>query len=70
MDTIENEIRFTMRMEVGLYEQLKQSAQKNRRSIAKELEHIVDLHFNENIPVNLPQDIANQFLKMLEEYKK
>ena len=32
------EVRFTMRMEGELYDKLKQSASKNRRSIAKELE--------------------------------
>lgn len=31
-------IQFTMRMESELYDKLKQSAIKNRRSIAKELE--------------------------------
>lgn len=56
MDTINNddEIRFTMRMEKELYEKLKESAKVNKRSIAKELEFIVELQFNN------PQDLSNQ----------
>lgn len=48
MDTInDDEVRFTMRMETALYERLKESAKKNKRSIAKELEYIVDYYFND-----------------------
>lgn len=39
-----SEIRFTMRMENELYEKLKQSAIRNRRSIAKELETATELY--------------------------
>lgn len=35
-------VRFTMRMEKELYEKLKQSAIKNKRSIVKELEYITE----------------------------
>ena len=48
----ENYIQFTMRMEKGLYEKLKESASKNRRSIAKELEHITDCHLQFSEPPN------------------
>lgn len=60
----ENYVQFTMRMEAGLYEQLKKSAQKNRRSIAKELENIVDIYINKNDYILLPAPIAKQ----LEDY--
>lgn len=69
MDTNnENEVRFTMRMDAGLYEQLKESAQKNRRSIAKELENIVDLYMNQDIVVTLPEEIAKKFVEMANHY--
>ncbi len=45
MDTTnnnENEVRFTVRMKESLYELLKESANKNKRSIAKELEYIAE----------------------------
>lgn len=62
MDTMNNddEIRFTMRMDKELYEKLKESAKVNKRSIAKELEFIVELQFNN------PQDLSNQ----IEEIKQ
>lgn len=40
------EVRFTMRMNKKLYEQLKECAASNHRSIAKELEHITDAALN------------------------
>lgn len=48
MDTIDNndEVRFTMRMDKELYEKLKNSAKVNKRSIAKELEYLVELQFD------------------------
>lgn len=42
MNTIETEVRFTMRMDNSLYEKLKVEAVKNKRSIAKEIEFIVE----------------------------
>ena len=38
----ENEVRFTMRMENNLYEQLKKRAARHKRSVAKELEYITE----------------------------
>lgn len=40
------EVRFTMRLEGNLYEHLKQSALKNKRSIAKEIEYAVEQYLN------------------------
>ena len=40
------EVRFTARFNEKLYSQLKSSAQKNKRSIAKELEFITELYLN------------------------
>lgn len=68
MDNMEdNEVRFTMRMEKGLYEQLKESAAKNRRSIAKELEYLTDFHLNQGEPIELPDNIAGEFMNKLVE---
>ena len=35
------EKRFTLRMDAELFERIKESAEKNRRSIAKEIEYIL-----------------------------
>ena len=74
----ENYVQFTMRMEKGLYEKLKESASKNRRSIAKELEHITDCHIRF---FELPNDddlsysdevntLAHQFISFLNKSGK
>lgn len=42
------EVRFTMRLNIELYSQLKTSAKKNKRSIAKELEYITERCLNQN----------------------
>lgn len=41
------EVRFTMRMESRLYEKLKESAIKNKRSIAKELEFATEHYISQ-----------------------
>lgn len=41
-------VQFTMRMELTLYEKLKASAIKNRRSVAKELEYITEQYLKQN----------------------
>ena len=68
-DNENNEVRFTMRMESGLYKQLKESAQKNRRSLAKELEHIVYNHFN-NEKYEPTQEQLKMFYSFIEERMK
>lgn len=65
---MEEYTQFTMRMDNGLYEQLKESAQKNRRSIAKELEHIVDLYINQDVVITLPEELAKKLLDMAKNY--
>ena len=40
----DNETRFTMRMETSLYNLLKESAKRNKRSVAKELEYITETY--------------------------
>lgn len=67
--TDDNEVRFTMRMNAQLYEQLKQSAKENRRSIAKELENMADIYLNKDCVVTFPQDIGEKIIKMLEKYE-
>lgn len=38
---------YTLRMDEAVFEKVKQSAESNRRSIAKEIEHIIALHFDD-----------------------
>ncbi|MCM1339916.1 MAG: hypothetical protein NC191_09625 [Muribaculaceae bacterium] len=65
---MEEYVQFTMRMEKTLYEELKESAQKNRRSIAKELEYITDLYINQDMVITLPEDLAKKFLEMAKNF--
>jgi len=64
---MENYVQFTMRMDKDLYEELKQSAKLNRRSIAKELENMVDICLHKENIVDLPADIANKLFAFLEK---
>lgn len=45
---METVTQFTMRLDNELYARLKESAEKNKRSIAKELEYIVESYLNCN----------------------
>lgn len=64
----ENEIRFTMRMDSDLYETLKESAKQNKRSIAKELEYITEMHFKEpNKIFWLPNDLNQKFSEFIKK---
>ena len=47
--TKETDKRFTLRIDNKLYERVKESAQSNKRSVAKEIEYILELFVNENI---------------------
>ena len=38
--------RFTLRMDGDLFKKISDSAKRNRRSVAKEIEHIVDLQLS------------------------
>lgn len=56
---MEEYTQFTMRMENTIYERLKESAAKNRRSIAKELEFITDSYLSDDINKRI-DDIQRQ----------
>ncbi len=73
MDTINNddEIRFTMRMDKKLYEKLKESAKVNKRSIAKELEYLVELQFdNSNDLCEQIEDIKRLLSQAIDDSKR
>lgn len=73
MDTIDNnnEIRFTMRMDKELYEKLKASAKVNKRSIAKELEYLVELQFDTAEDMNDQiKNIQSMLNKVLDNQRK
>lgn len=55
-----NEVRFTMRMSSDLYERLKQRANRLKRSIAKEIEYIVEQKITAD-----EKEINNQFLGLV-----
>lgn len=40
--------RFTLRMDGDLFEQIKKQAEKNKRSVAKEIEHLLEQHLQES----------------------
>ena len=60
-----NEVRFTMRMDAVLYEELKLQAKLNRRSIAKELENIVDYYLHQDECIEIPKPIAKELEKYI-----
>jgi len=62
----DNYTQFTMRMEKSLYDDLKKSAIKNKRSIAKELEYITELHLREGFQITLPGEIGQKFIDFLQ----
>nr|DAF65596.1 MAG TPA: repressor [Caudoviricetes sp.] len=71
MDNIEeNEVRFTMRMNADLYEELKEQARLNRRSIAKELENIVDLQLHKDSIIELPEEVAKRLNAYIAKFIK
>lgn len=40
--TTNDQKRFTLRMDADLFEQIKERAEENKRSIAKEIEHLLE----------------------------
>lgn len=42
------EKRFTLRMDADLFEKVKISANNNKRSIAKEIEYVLELYYKRN----------------------
>lgn len=72
MENIEdnNEVRFTMRMDGALYEELKAQAKFNRRSIAKELENIVDFYFHKDDCIEIPKSIAKELERYINNWLK
>lgn len=42
-----DEKRFTLRMDAELFERIKDQAEKNKRSIAKEIEYLIEKHLDE-----------------------
>jgi hypothetical protein len=40
--------RFTLRMDAELFETIKEQAEKNKRSIAKEIEYLLETYLKEN----------------------
>lgn len=64
---MEDYVQFTMRMDKTLYEELKQSAKLNRRSIAKELENMADTYLHKDSIIELPAEIANKLFAFMEK---
>ncbi|TPG86840.1 Arc family DNA-binding protein [Brevibacillus laterosporus] len=42
-----NEKRFTLRMNADLFERIKEQAEINKRSVAKEIEFLIEKHIKE-----------------------
>ena len=56
---------YTLRIDEDLFNEIKISADKNKRSIAKEIEYILDFHYHQDTPFNVPDDIAIKFIEFL-----
>lgn len=39
--------RFTLRVDENIFEKIKEQAEKNKRSVAKEIEYVLEEHLNE-----------------------
>lgn len=56
---------FTMRIDEELLEKVRLSAERNKRSLAKEIEYVLDFHYNEGTPITMPDNIATKFIEIL-----
>ncbi|MDT2293269.1 Arc family DNA-binding protein [Paenibacillus larvae] len=45
---MEEQKRFTLRLDLDLFERIKKQAEINKRSIAKEIEHMLEQQFKQN----------------------
>lgn len=63
---MEEQTQFTMRLPNSLYSDLKKLAEENKRSIAKELEYIVEKRIEKD---KLNKERAKNIAKMLREKK-
>ncbi|MCY7478981.1 Arc family DNA-binding protein [Paenibacillus larvae] len=45
---MEEQKRFTLRLDLNLFERIKKQAEINKRSIAKEIEHMLKQQFKQN----------------------
>ncbi|ALA12680.1 Arc-like DNA binding protein [Paenibacillus phage Rosalind] len=45
---MEEQKRFTLRLDLNLFERIKKQAEINKRSIAKEIEHMLEQQFKQN----------------------
>lgn len=69
---------FTMRIDEDLLEKVRKSADKNKRSLAKEIEFALSNWYDNNpefgMPITLPNDVAKEFFQsineQLEQHKK
>lgn len=58
---------FTMRIDEDLLELVRQSAEKNKRSLAKEIEYILDFHYNERTTLTMPDNVAKEFMEWMKK---
>lgn len=56
---------FTMRIDEDLLEKVRASAERNKRSLAKEIEYILDFHYNEGVPIEVPDDVAKLYIELI-----
>jgi hypothetical protein len=63
----QNEKTFTLRMNADLFEQLRKSSEKNKRSIAKEIEYVLEQYFS--TPQLSREEILDLFSKFKESEK-
>lgn len=56
---------FTLRLDEKIMEQVKTSAEKNKRSMAKEIEFILDFYYNERKDLKVPDEIAIKLIEFL-----
>ncbi len=58
---------FTMRIDEDLLELIRKSAERNKRSVAKEIEYTLEFHYQEGVPIEVPDDVAKLYAELIRQ---
>jgi len=58
---------FTMRIDEELLEKIRKDAERNKRSIAKEIEYILEFHYREGVLIEVPDDVAKLYTELIKQ---
>lgn len=58
---------FTIRIDEKLLEKIRSEAERNKRSIAKEIEYILEFHYREGVSIEVPDDVAKLYTELIKQ---